>query len=82
MYRGIAAVIRKNLSHLFVFRLANRLEYDAIEEEVSNFINKKDFRDIYKKSTDEAYNFLYVKLKERNVNDIFYSGFNIKFEID
>ena len=78
MFRGLDSIIRKNLQSLYVFRLSHFKEYEAIAEEVSNFVDKKTFRQLYKIATDEPFNFLLIRLKEKNIDNIFWSGYGIK----
>jgi len=46
-------------------------EVDAFVQEQSALIDKKTVYDIYKLATEEPYSFLFVKLRESNLNKIF-----------
>ena len=43
--------------------------------------DKKTLMDIYKMATSEAYSFLYVNLRAKTKNDMFYIRFDKKIEI-
>ena len=46
-------------------------EVDAFVQEQSALVDKKTVYDIYKLATEEPYSFLFVKLRESDVNKIF-----------
>ena len=46
-------------------------EVDAFVQEQSALIDKNTVYDIYKLATEEPYSFLFVKLRESNLNKIF-----------
>ena len=41
VYKGVSPVIRKNMTHLFIYRLRNYGDLEAIVEEMSAIYNKK-----------------------------------------
>ena len=81
VYRGVSMTARKNLTDLFLFRIPNSLELEAISEETSALASKKDFMSMYKKCISIPYNFLWVAFKANDEDDIFHNGFNSKFKI-
>ena len=46
-------------------------EVDAFVQEQSALVDKKTVYDIYKIATEEPYSFLFVKLRESDINKIF-----------
>ena len=46
-------------------------EVDAFVQEQSALVDKKTVYDIYKLATEEPYSFLFVKLREADVNNFF-----------
>ena len=59
-YRGMSPVYRINSSDLFVFRLTNQMDLDALLEEFSALASKKELLAIYKKAVEEPYSFLWI----------------------
>ncbi len=41
VYRGVSSIVRKNITDMFLFKIPNQLEFDAIAEEVSALADKK-----------------------------------------
>ncbi len=74
--RSIAKPIRINATALLVGRLRNKKEYETIEDEVSNLLDKDTFKQVYEAATDEAHSFLFIKLNAKSLN----STFMIRFE--
>ena len=70
-YNALAPIVRLNTSSLYIFKLKNMAEVDAFVQEQSALIDKKTVYDIYKLATEEPYSFLFVKLRESNLNKIF-----------
>ena len=67
---------RKNLSHIIIFKLYNKKDLKAIEEEIGS--NYENFIEDYKKATTEKYNFLYLN----NTNKDVYHNFITKLNKD
>ena len=70
-YNALALIVRLNTSSLYIFKLKNMAEVDAFVQEQSALVDKKTVYDIYKLATEEPYSFLFVKLREADVNKIF-----------
>jgi hypothetical protein len=67
-----APIVRLNTSSLYIFKLKNMAEVDAFVQEQSALVDKKTVYDIYKIATeDQPYSFLFVKLRESDLNKIF-----------
>jgi len=73
--RACGNLLRINLQALAVFRLRNRLELDAIIEELSAVYDKKTLMEMYKMATADRYSFMYVNLAASNVEDMFWLRF-------
>ena len=75
-------VIRVNATQLFIFRLRNRKELDSIVEELSALADAKTILEIYHTATAEDFNFLYVDLMKKNINEMFYKNFSYKITVE
>ena len=75
-YNVIAPIIRINATQLYVFRLRNYKDLEAIVEELSAVADKKTLLDIYHLATSEPFSFLFVNLMSHDKNKLFH----IKFE--
>ena len=60
VYKQINPTARKNLTHLFIYRLRNYGGLESIVEELSAVYDKKTLLQIYHEAVDEPYSFLYV----------------------
>ena len=72
VYKVISPVVRKNLTHLFVFRLRNAADLEAWIEELSAVYDKKTLHQLYNLATEAAPSFLYINLMSKNKEDMFY----------
>ena len=71
-YNALSPIVRLNSSSLYIFKLKNMAEVDAFVQEQSALVDKKTVYDIYKLATeDQSYSFLFVKLRESDLNKIF-----------
>ena len=75
-YNVIAPIVRINATQLYVFKLRNYKDLEAIVEELSAITDKKTLLDIYHTATDKPFSFLYVNLMSHDKNKMFF----IKFE--
>ena len=64
-YKMINTVIRKNATQLYIFRLRNRSDLEAILDEMSAIYDKQTIYDIYKAATTDAHSF-YIYLFNGN----------------
>ena len=78
VFKAISPIVRKNITDLYIYRLRNQADLEAIIEEVSAVYDKKTLYKLYKMATDEPYGFLYIKLTSRDKDDMFYSKFSRK----
>ncbi len=75
-YNVIAPIVRINATQLYVFKLRNYKDLEAIVEELSAITDKKTLLDIYHAATDRPFSFLLVNLMSHDKNNMFH----IKFE--
>jgi len=73
--RAMGSLLRVNAQALIVFRLRNKLELDAIIEELSAVYDKRVLIDMYKIATAEPYSFWYINLAASKVEDMFWLRF-------
>ena len=73
--RLAGSILRVNAQALVVFRLRNRLELDAIIEELSAVYDKKTLMEMYQIATAEPYSFWYCNLSATTVQDMFWKNF-------
>jgi len=75
VYKAISNVVRKNMTHLFIYRLRNYSDLEAIVEELSAIYDKKTLLQIYHEAIDEPYSFLYVNLMSKERTKMFMKKF-------
>ena len=75
-------VIRVNATQLFVFRLRNYKEMEALLEELSGLVPRKTLLEIYNTAIEEEHNFLYVDLMKKNANEMFFKNFTHSIRVD
>ena len=80
-YNALSPIVRLNSSSLYIFKLKNQSELDTFIQEQSALIDKKTINEIYRVATEEPYAFLFVKLRESDVNKIFMKRFEAEIHI-
>ena len=60
VYKQISPIVRKSMTHLFIYRLRKYGDLEAIVEELSAICDKKTLLQIYHEAVSEDYGFLYV----------------------
>ena len=80
-YNALSPIVRLNSSSLYIFKLKNQSELDTFIQEQSALIDKKTINEIYRVATEEPYSFLFVKLRESDVNKIFMKRFEAEIHI-
>ena len=58
VYKGVSPVIHKNMTHLFIYRLRNYGDSEAIVEEMSAIYDKNTLLQIYHEAIDEPFHSL------------------------
>ena len=81
-YNVIAPIVRINATQLYVFRLRNYKDLEAIVEELSAVTDKKTLLDIYHAATEQPFSFLFVNLVAHNKQDMFHIKFGQKITIE
>ena len=76
IYKGVSPVIRKNMTHLFIYRLRNYGDLEAIVEEMSAVYGKNTLLQIYHEAIDEPCSFLYISLMEKDRKLMFMNKFD------
>ena len=76
VYKQISPIVRKNMTHLFIYRLRNYGDLEAIVEELSAIYDKKTLLQIYHEAVSEEYSFLYVNLMQKDKRKMFMTRFN------
>jgi len=82
IYRAISPVVRKNMTHLFIYRLRNQADLQAIIEEISAVHNPKVLLEMYNVATREPYSFLYINLVAKTVEDMFFKNFDERLVVN
>ena len=75
VYTAVSPVIRKNITHLFIYRLRNYGDLEAIIEEMSAIYGKKTLLQMYHEAIDEPYSFLYINLMQKDRKRMFMKKF-------
>ena len=75
VYKQISPIVRKNLTHLFIYRLRNYGDLESIVEALSAVYDKKALLQIYHEAVDEPYSFLYVGLMSKDRKRMFMERF-------
>ena len=81
-YTQISPVVRKNATQLFIFRLRNQKDLDAILEELSGLYDKKTLDKIYRVATNDRHGFLYIDLMESDKKKMFYKNINQRIQVE
>ena len=63
------------MTHLFIYRLRNYGDLEAIVEELSAIYDKKALLQLYHEAVSEEYSFLYVNLIQKYKCKMFMTGF-------
>jgi len=80
-YKAISSIVRRNITEIFIFRLRNNSDLEAILDELSAVANKKALLEMYKICTGKAFGFLYINLMSKDVNEMFYDSLTSKLSI-
>jgi GTPase SAR1 family protein len=76
VYKAVSPVIRKNMTHLFIYRLRNYADLEAIIEEMSAVYDKKTLLEMYHEAISEPYSFLYINLMQKQRERMFMQKFD------
>ena len=75
-------MVRKNATQLFIFRLRNPKDLEAILEELSGLYDKNTLDKIYRIATDDRHGFLYVDLMQSDKTKMFYKNLNAQIVVN
>ena len=81
-YRLLDNTIRVNATALFVFRMRNNKDLEAVIEENSAMADKKTLLEVYNLATKEPYQFLYIDLTKSRPNEAFFKGFQTRLMVE
>ena len=76
VYKQISPIVRKNMTHLFIYILKNYGDLEPIVEELSPIYGKKTLLQIYHEAVSEEYSFLYVNLMSKDKRKMLTTRFN------
>ena len=62
VYKQISPIVRKNMTHLFIYRLRSYNDLESFVEELSAIYDKKTLLQIYHGAVSEEYSFVHVNL--------------------
>ena len=82
VFNALSPIIRKNITQLYVYKLRNYKDLEAVLEELSALTDKKTLLDMYHMATKEPYSFWYINLVAKDVDQMFFIKFNQKILID
>ena len=74
VYRHISPIVRKNITHLFIYILRNHNDLESIVEELSAIYDT--LLQIYHEAVSEYYSSLYVNLMNKDKRKMFMTRFN------
>ena len=77
--KQISPIVRKNMTHLFNYRLRNYGDLEAVVEELSAIYDKKTLLLIYHEAVSDEYSFLYANLMQKDKRKMFMTRFDHYF---
>ena len=75
VYKVISPIVRKNMTHLFVYRLRNASDLEAWIEEISGVYDQKHYINYTHLQQTSPIVFLYINLMARDKTKMFYLNF-------
>ena len=82
VFNALSPIIRKNITQLYVYKLRNYKDLEAVLEELSALTDKKTLLEMYQMATKDPYSFWYINLIAKKVSDMFFIKFNQKLLIE
>ena len=76
VYKQISPIVRKSMTHLFIYRLRNYNDLESIVEGLSAIYDKKTLLQIYHEAVSENYSFLCVNLMSKDKRNMFMARFD------
>jgi len=81
-YNAVSTIIRTNMDSMYLFRLRNANDLQAVMDELSALLDKKILLEVYMKATDAPYSFLFIKLTSKTINEMFFVNFDKRIMIN
>ena len=81
-FNAIASIIRVNATELYVYRLRNYKDLEALLEELTALYPKKVIQKLYDYATEKPYSFLYINLMSKDKKNMFYMNLTKKLSIE
>ena len=75
IYKQMSQIVRKNMTHLIIYRLSNSNDLDSTVEELSAIYDKKTILQIYNEAISEDYSFLYANAMNKDKRKMFVQRF-------
>ena len=75
VYKQISPIVRKNMTHVFIYRLRNYGDLEPIVGELSAVHDNKTLLQIYHEAVDEPYAVLHVNLIQTDQRKMFMTRF-------
>ena len=82
VFNALSPIIRKNITQLYVYKLRNYEDLEAVLEELSALTDKKTLLEMYNMATKDPYSFWYINLIAKHVMEMFFIKFNQKLLIE
>ena len=82
VFNALSPIIRKNITQLYVYKLRNYKDLEAVLEELSALTDKKTLLEMYNMATKEPYSFWYINLIAKKTSDMFFIRFDRKMLIE
>ena len=80
-YNAVSTIIRTNMDSMYLFRLRNANDLQAVIDELSALLDKKILLQVYMKATEQRFSFLFIKLTSPTIDDMFYVKFDGRIKI-
>ena len=80
-YNVVSTIIRTNMDSMYLFRLRNANDLQAVVDELSALLDKKVLLEVYHKATEKRFSFLFIRLTSPTINDMFMINFSSKILI-
>ena len=74
-YNAVSTIIRTNMDSMYLFRLRNANDLQAVINELSALLDKTILLQVYMKATEERYSFLFIKLTSPTIDEMFFVKF-------
>ena len=75
-YNSASTIIRTNMDSMYLFRLRNDNDLQAVMDELSALLDTKILLEVYMKATEARFSFLFIRLTSPTINDMFFVKFD------